>query len=104
MFWTKSYNKTNHVSAVNMTIKELAYNIESVKKDQPPSRFSDSDPSPLFREAYEKYYQKKNQNNWNGDILEVNYLKDLLKSVKSMFQIKKKIDKALDIIDSSGEL
>ena len=58
MFWTKSYNKTNHVSAVNISIKELAYNIEAVKKEQPPSRFSETDPSPLFKEAYAKYYHE----------------------------------------------
>ena len=27
MFWTKSYNKTNHISAVNISIKELGSNI-----------------------------------------------------------------------------
>jgi len=92
MFWTKSYDKTNHISAVNISIKELAYNIESIKKEQPPSRFSETDPLPLFKEAYKKYYYENNKQNWNGDILDVNYLNDMIKSVKSMFQIKKRLD------------
>ncbi len=58
VFWTKSYELTNHVSAVNVSIKELAYNIESVKKEQPPSRYSETNPLSLFREAYDKYYLK----------------------------------------------
>ncbi len=52
MFWTKSFSKTNHVSAISISVNELAYNIESAKKDQPPVRFSETDPTPLFKEAY----------------------------------------------------
>ena len=57
MFWTKTYIKTSHISAVNISIKELVYNIQSVQRDQPPSRFSEVNPMGMFKGAYEGYYQ-----------------------------------------------
>ena len=33
MFWTKMYNLTKHVSCVCISVKELAYNLESAKRD-----------------------------------------------------------------------
>ena len=76
----------------------------SVKKNQPPSRFSESDFTSKPIEAYKKYYQEQYQKEWNGNVTDVNYLSDLVKSIKSIFNTKKRLLKEASLVNSLKDL
>lgn len=85
MIWSKKYGKTNYISAINTSFRELVTNIDSVKRDQPPLRFSLVNPFKSFKKAYEEYYKNLYKDKWNGSILDTNYLKDLHFSIQRLF-------------------
>jgi len=71
---------------VNTSLKELIVNIDSIKRDLPPLRYSLKDPFAQFKTAYQEYHQKRYNKNWNGDIFDRRYLEDLIKSIRDIFK------------------
>lgn len=56
IIWAKNHEKTRNISAVNTSLKELIVNIDSIKRDLPPLRYSLKDPFVQFKNAYQEYH------------------------------------------------
>ena len=81
----------------------ISLQINKFLVSQIPERFCEEDPLIQHKKSYEKLYLQKYGKEWDGNILDINYLNDLLDSLKHLFEtesiINPEIEKTQERID-----